>query len=544
MLPLMTVTAPGSANAPGVSGSVLPRLWTPPLIIGEPGPCGCGCALTDDTSAGFAVAEWARDVLHYPLDAWQRWAVIHGLELLPDGRPRFRTLLVEVGRQNGKTTLLTVLSLWWQFVVEVGLILGTSTKLDYAKESWHAAVRLAESAPALTRQRAARWRRDTNGEQESWTLAGSRYKIAASNPEGGRSLPVERLILDELRQHHDYSAWLASVNAGNAQRNFQVWAITNAGTDRSVVLNDLHDACEVFLAWVNEVGASNVAAAAAAAPGDWRTGMFSWSCADSANPLDPAELARANPNLNNPRSGEPSTETLLGAARIAVAAGGEALAGFRTEVMCIRVRAMNLAIDLGAWARCADAGSLDAFRDRVAACLDVSPDGQRADLVVAVVLPDGRTRVEAVKSWDGLAAVRAELPAWLGRVRPYTFGWFPGSGAAALAADLSTPKSGRVGWPPRGVRSIAEIKADAPAVCMGFAALVGEQAIAHSEQDALTAQIGNAEKRARGADGLWVFDRIPGSGYVTAVYAAAGAVHLARTMPPPVRRAGLHIAGV
>jgi hypothetical protein len=30
---------------------------------------------------------------------------------------------------------------------------------------------------------------------------------------------------------------------------------------------------------------------------------------------------------------------------------------------------------------------------------------------------------------------------------------------------------------------------------------------------------------------------------VTGVYAAAGAAHLARTIPPPVRRAGLHVAG-
>lgn len=543
----MTLTASASPSAlPAPDGSTTPRLFTPPLVAGPPGPCGCGCALTDATSAGFAVDEWATDVLGFPPDPWQRWLLIHGLELLPDGRPRFRTLLVEVARQNGKTTLLVILALWWMFVVEVDMVLGTSTKLDYARESWHKSVRVAESAPALTRHRGRRWTREANGEQESWTAAGCRYKIAPSNEEGGRSLTVHRLILDELRQHHDYSAWAASVNAGNAVRNFQVWAITNAGSDRSVVLNDLHEAGEQFITWwrenleVCQPGLTSLEIAdlaAAGAPGDPRSGMFSWSCTEDMDPLDPAALAIANPNLGR----RIEIDTLLGAARIAAAAGGEALAKFKTEAMCIRVRSMNLAVDLAAWGRTAEPATLDAQRGRIAACLDVSPDGQRADLVAAAVLQDGRIRVEAVASWDSLLAVRAELPAWINRVKPYTFGWFPNSGAAAVHAELTQPKLGRIGWPPRGVR-VAEIKSEAAPVCMGFAALVAELQIVHSGQEALTTHLGNAEKRARGDGSMWVFDRREGAGHVTGAYAAAGAVHLARTIPVPTARGGFHVA--
>jgi hypothetical protein len=522
----MSDTASGSASAaPDVVGSTVPRLWTPPLVTGPAGPCGCGCALTDETSMGFAVVEWAWDVLHVEPYPWQRWLLIHGMELLPDGRPRFRTLLIEVARQNGKTFLLTLLALWWQFVVEVPLILGTSTKLDYAKESWHASVNLAEAATALTMQRGRRWTREANGEQESWTVRKSRYKIAPASVKGGRSLTVHRLILDELREHYDYSAWAASTKAGSAVKNFQAWAITNAGSDRSVVLNDLHDACETFIT---------------TGVGDRRSGMFSWSCTEDMDPTDPAALALANPSMNNARTGEPSTEVLLGDASLAIAAGSAALAVFQTETMCIRVRSMNGAIDLGAWGRCAVPASLDGFRDRVAACLDVSPDGQRGDLVVAAIMPDGKVRLEHVRSWDSLSTLRSELPAWLTRVRPYTFGWFPGSGAAALLAEFAQVKGGRVGWPPRGVR-VAEIKGETPAVCMSFAAWVTEEQTVHSGQDSLDTQMGNAEKRARG-DALWVFDRREGGGHVTSVYAAAGAAHLARTIPVPVRRAGLHVA--
>lgn len=536
----MSATVSGSPSAvPGSAlGRTYPRLATPPLVVGPPGPCGCGCALTDDTSAGFAVVEWSADVLKIEPLPWQRYLLIHGLELLPDGRPRFRTLVVEVGRQNGKTFLLTVLALWWQFVCEVPLILGTSTKLDYAKESWHESVRFAEAAPALASQRGRRWTREANGEQESWTTAHARYKIAPSNEEGGRSLRVHRLILDELRQHHDYSAWAASVNAGNAQSRFQAWGISNAGTDRSVVLNDLHDACELFITWTDEVGAEHVGELLAQAPGDYRTGMFSWSCTDDMDPLNPEHLAYANPQMGHLGF---EVETLLGAARLAVAAGGEALAKFKTEAMCIRVRSENLAIDLSAWGRSAEPATLDPYRGRLAACLDVSPDGAHASLVVAAAQADGRVRLEVVQSWESLAAVRAELPAWLNRVRPYVFGWFPSSGAAALAAELGQPRAGRVGWPPRGVR-VTEIKSEAAAVCMGFSALVGELGTVHSGQELLTTHVGNAEKRARGTNGEWVYDRRPGAGHVTAVYAAAGAAHLARTIPAPVVRAGFHQA--
>jgi hypothetical protein len=514
-------------------------------VTGPPGPCGCGCALTPDTSYGFDVVDWAATVLHFPADPWERWALIHGLELLPDGRPRFRILTVEVARQNGKTTLLVILSLWWQFVCDVEMVLGTSTKLDYAKESWHKAVRVAEAAPSLRRQRARRWTREANGEQESWTTNGARYKIAPSNEEGGRSLTVHRLILDELRQHHDYSAWAASVNAGNAVRHFQVWAISNAGDARSVVMSDLMNEATAFTTWVDEVGAEHVAELLHDAPGDYRSGLFSWSCPEDADPLDVDALALANPNLYH----RIDPDALLGAARKAVHAGGEALAKFKTEAMCIWVRSMTAAFDLAAWGRCLDVGTLEGYRGRIAACLDVAPDLDHAALAVAAVLPDGRVRVEVVASWSSVDQVRdggdgrEDVLTWLARVRPYVFGWFPKTAAEALNAELAQPR-GRVrrGWPPRGIR-VTEIKGEASAAVMGFASLMRAGKLAQAGQDLARQHLENSEKVSLGDGGAWVVARRDGAGHVTAAYAMAGAVQLARTIPAPVKRAGLHSIG-
>jgi phage terminase large subunit-like protein len=455
--------------------------------------------------------EFARDVLHHPLDPWQEWLAIHAGELLPDGRPRFRIVLVLVARQNGKTELLVVLSLYWQFVVAVPIVLGTSTKLDYAKESWTKATKLAERTPDLDVLRPARWKRETNGEQESWTSEESRYKIAASNEEGGRSLTINRLVLDELRQHHDYSAWDAAEPAASPW-DAQIWALSNAGDDRSIVLNDLRESALEFI----ETG-----------QGDYRLGLFEWSAPEGADPLDIEALAQANPNLG--RRKDP--DVLLANAARAVAKGGQALTGFKTEQMCIRVKLVDPAIDPGAWRDCLDVGDLAAARSRLAACVDLSPDGMHATLAAAAVLEDGRVRVETVHAWEGpgaAAALERELPGWVERLKPQTVGWFPAGPAAAVAAKLADRrKDGVRGWPPRGV-TVAEIRGETSAVCMGLGKEIAARTLAHSGQALLNAQVDGAEKLPRGD--AWVFTR-RGGGNVDAVYAVAGAAHLARTLP-------------
>lgn len=490
-------------DASAVLGSTTPRLWTPPLR-----------KLTPATSYGYRVVQFARDTLGRPLDPWQEWLAIHGCELLPNGRPRFRTVLVLAARQNGKTELPVVLSLYWQFVQAVPMILGTSTKLDYAKESWVKATTLVEECgdQAVADLRPRRWKRDANGEQESWTYEKARYKIAAANDDAGRSLTVHRLILDELRQHHSYACWNAAVDAGNAVDDFQCWCMTNAGDDRSVVLNDQREAA---LTYINT------------GKGDPTLGLFEWSCDPEDDPLDIHALAKANPNLGR----RILPETLLGAAAKAVQLGGDALTGFMTEKMCIRVPKMNPAIDPRHWNDNHDPGDLAAARSRVACCLDIAPDGLHATLAAAAVLDDDRVRLEIVGSWDSTEALRAELPALLARIRPQAFGWLPGGPAAALAADLKVRK-GRTAWPPRWL-TVEEIRGEVTAICMALADLAKSRKLAHSADPLLDAQVLGAERLKRGNAGGWVFSGT-GETHVDACYAVAGAAHLARTLPPPV----------
>lgn len=490
-------------------GRTEPRLFTPPLITGPPGPCGCGCALTEFTSYGFDVAWFAEHALGEPLDPWQRYAVIHGGELLPDGKPRFRKLLIIVARQQGKTHLCKVLTLYWLFIERHKLILTTSTSLSMAKESWKSVVEYAEANEVLAAELPQDAVRKAAGEECLTTIHGSRYRIAASNRRGGRGMSLDRLVVDELREHDDWEAWAAVTPTINARPYAQAVAITNMGDDTSVVLNTLRADVLNFI----ETGT-----------GDERFGLLEWSAPEDSDPEDLEALAYANPNLGY-RTEPPD---LLGPAGQAVRSGGELLAKFKTEVMCIRVKMMNPAIDPAHWAKCLSPGDLNGVRERVAMAVDVSRDQLHATAAVAALLPDGRVRVEIVKAWDGLGCadkMRRDLPALIAMVKPKVVGWLPAGPAASVAAALSGKK--RVGWPPPGV-TVEEIRGEVSAVCMGFEGAASAGLLAHSGDLLLNAHVGAAERLKHGD--TWVFSR-RGDGQIDAAYAAAAAVHLARTMP-------------
>lgn len=475
-------------------------MWTPPLR-----------PLTPDTSYGYDVVRFAERVLRRPLYPWQQWLLVHAGELLTDGRPRFRTVLVEVGRQNGKTFVPIVLAAYWLFVERRRLVLGTSTGLDYAREPLDRMVELVEATRVLRRRVRPGWLRQANGQVWATTRDGCRYRIAAKNRRAGRSLTVERLIADELREHTDYATWDAAYNAMTAVDDAQAWALSNAGGDGSIVLNDLRDL--------------------AVEQGDPLLGYFGWTAPADADVRDPAALLQANPSTGYAGV---RLEVLQQEGEAALRAGGLKLAGFRTEKMCITVPTLDPAIDPGAWGRCADDGTLDGVRGRVALLVDVAPDSMHAVLTAAAVLDDGRVRVEPVESWAGVGApVRAvrALPGLVARIRPRRLGWFPSGPGAELAADLAD----RPGWPPPGVE-LVEVRGDSAAACMAFRSLVNAGQVAHSSDPLQDAHVAAAERLQRGD--TWVFAR-RGRGHVTAAYAAAGAVHLARSLPPPTRARGL-----
>ncbi|NMC35327.1 MAG: terminase, partial [Veillonellaceae bacterium] len=199
----------------GFVGRTEPRLWTKPLR-----------ELTPETTLGFEVIAFARDFLRIELRPWQRWLLIHALELKPDGTYRFRRVIVLVARQNGKTLLASVLAAWWLFIDSLRhparvppvdfKIVGTAQNLDIAREPWSSvklwcdpepdtdAARIA-AIPVLQSETAKV--SDTNGKEFILAQSLAHYEIRAAK--NARGKPAARVLMDELREQQTWVAWNA-----------------------------------------------------------------------------------------------------------------------------------------------------------------------------------------------------------------------------------------------------------------------------------------------------------------------------------------------
>lgn len=481
------IGASTSTTSAVLMGREEPRLWTRPLR-----------ELTPETSLGFQAIAFAETVLGLRLLPWQRWWLIHALELRPAGpdgqrRFRFRVILTLVGRQNGKTTLVKVLSLWAMYAGVAHLVLGVAQSLDIAREAWAGAVELTAATPALAAE-VANVRR-ANGEQCLTLMSGARYRITAATRGAGRGLSVDLLALDELREQRTTEAWAALSKTTMARPNALTIGISNAGDDESIVLNTLRSA--------------------ALGGADESLAIFEWSAPDDCALDDPQAWAQACPGLG--------ITVTIEAIRTALASDTPAV--FRTEVLCQHVRALDSAVDPTAWEHCeARTGpTLALVRDRVAVCVDVAPDGQHVTLAGAGVMPDGRIRVETLGAWSSTDAARRELPALLDAIAPAVVGRFPVGPGAVLGPDLPAD-------------TVSITGGDVVAACMSLADLTLTRRIAHPGDALLTAHISGAQKLPSG-DG-WRFTRA-GGGHVDAAYAVAGAVQLARTLPPPAPPTGM-----
>ena len=374
-------------------------MYTRPLVKGPAGPCGCGCSLTPETSLGFAVEEFARDVLGLDLMPWQRWWLIHVLELLADGTLRFRTVVLLVARQNGKSTVLQVLSLWFMYVLGAPLIIGTAQNLDVAEEQWQAAIDLAEEVPELGDLIVKKSL--VNGKKFFKLATGERYKVAAASRRGGRGLSGNLILLDELREHQSWHAWAAVTKTTMAQLLALIVAASNAGDASSVVLRYLRLLAHIALGNPDRLDVDEddltVGEEVAEDVAEDDLGIFEWSAPPGCAIQDRDGWVWANPAL-----GYRITERA-----IASAARTDPEWVFRTEVLCQWMEGTTDGpFPPGAWESCMDDVQLPDGQPNPAArisgdsdiafCVDVSWDRSTTYIAVAGWRPDGMPQVEVV----------------------------------------------------------------------------------------------------------------------------------------------------
>lgn len=484
-------------------GSTEPRLWTPPLR-----------ELTPDTSAGFACIKFAEEVLQIRLMAWQKWFLIHALETHADGNFRFTTILLLVARQNGKTLLCRVLVLWFLYVHAPRLphaaqILTAAQDLRTARKFWQACVDEAEGNESLADE--IHNIRYASGEQTLTLVSGAEHMLTATTRGAGRGGSTDLLLIDEFREQRTTHAWAALQSTTAARPHSLTVLASNQGDDESICLNDLR-----------------VSALAATDPS---VGIFEWSAEDGSQIDDVHQWARANPSL-----GRMLTLTKLRSIR-----ASSTVNDFRTENLCQRVDTLNNAIDLDAYRLCrVEDLTLQHVKDQLVACIDVSADETHVDLAIAAPVDDGQVKViaEMAGAWGSVAEARAALAGLLEMIRPRALGWYPQGSAGSLAVDIEASHGvsvGRKHWDGTfrdhspGVVGITG--ADVNATCMAFADLVLNQAFQCRVSPLLDDHISQSAKYETGESGGWRFAR-KGSRPISATYAVAGAVHLARSLPP------------
>lgn len=366
-------------------GSEVPRIWTPPLR-----------PLTPKTSLGFEAVEFGVEVLELKLYPWQKWLLIHGLELDPtctsasSSQPLFRfdTVLVEAARQNGKTEVMKVLALWTIYVDQLGAtVIGTSQDLGNARKAWNEAIETAEMVDDLASEIAKIDK--THGSESMRLQSLGQYMIKAASRKGARGFTGDKVLLDELREHLSWEPWAAATKTTLARPRSQVWAFSNAGDIRSIVLRALRLAA--------------MAGAVGVAPGELEEfqgpidpdaepedadepddlgpiGIFEWSTVPGASKWDRDGWAQANPAMGHGWMTE---------RKIAAAAKLDPEWIFRTEVMCQWPSgALDGVFPPNAWDGCGDKDSRPAEGARRVFAVSVAPDQSWAAIGAAAERDD------------------------------------------------------------------------------------------------------------------------------------------------------------
>ncbi len=353
-------------------GITEPRIYTKPLR-----------KLTEKTSIGSLRIEYAEKILKKELYPWQKFALIHSLEIvgsLEKGwRFRFRTILFLISRQNGKTVLSEVIASFFLNILGVESIFGTSLSLDKAEEVWEAVTRDQQDAPDLAADidRISR----TNGNKRLMLTDNRQYKVGAPTRRAGRGDSNDLVMIDELREHRDWETWSAAAASIVAKPNGIIMCFSNAGDPDSVVLRQLRS---IAISMIDGTTAQDFGGEV---DGD-SLALFEWSAPDGAKTDDPAALAQANPSLGYGRM----TMRALMSNR-----GTFPENKFRSECMCQQVETILPApFPDGAWDGGVHEKSLIAAESELYFGIDMSADRRWTSIGVCGRREDGNMHIEVV----------------------------------------------------------------------------------------------------------------------------------------------------
>lgn len=374
---------------------IRPRLQTAPLHKLWP-----RTPTAEKWTWGYEVVDFA-DGIGRPLLEWQKYAVVHLLELDRPGHMRWRQALLLVGRQNGKTHLVAMIALWAMAVARWPLILGLAQDLSLAEETLNSAydvcVETGDDGEILPERvelagLVTSFSRGTGN--RALRLGKSRWLAKAGGRAATRGRSADLVIWDELREERAWDTYGAVAPTRLTREEGLLLMISNAGDMGSVVLRTLRGRVLAHLGWPDGPPDEDLATER---PDD-SICLLEWSSPPDSRPSDLEGVVQANPSYAEGIISRSALEqSLKGPERVV-----------RTEHMCQWVAsAENAWLPGPDWAACAVPQGDEDWElapDGRAIGVAVDPRGEYAALAVAGPVPgQDKPQVEIVAAkpwWD------------------------------------------------------------------------------------------------------------------------------------------------
>jgi phage terminase large subunit-like protein len=398
---------------------------------------------------------------------WQRLVADVALEVDPaTGRLAYRTVVLTIPRQCGKTTLL--LAVWLQRAVswERQNIAWTMQNAKDAREKWE-----DEHVPAIQASplsRAVEKVRRQNGSEAVMFRNGSIQRLMASTTSSGHGKVLDLGVVDEAFAQPDDRLEQAMRPAMRTRPQPQMWLVSTAGDAAS---EWFHGWCDAGRAAVDEGR-------------DGKVAYFEWSADPDADPGDPATWWSCMPAL-----GYTVTEDAIQGEYDQAVGRPDGLAGFRRASLNQRTTLRsNPVFPLHLWDQCV--AIVERERSGLVWSVDVSPEQASASICVGWTRSDGLPQVQLVEHRPGV-------------------GWLPDRVSELRAAHggcwLLDPRgasgSQAEGWPGRVVTP-----SEAKRACSELEAAVREGALGHYGDEAVRVALDGAVKRPS-EDGGWSWAR-------------------------------------
>jgi hypothetical protein len=500
-------------------GSTLPRLMTKPLpancqsFAGSEEFCPCGCGLNNVTSWGASCIFFLERIWGWTLLPWQIWLYWHALEKRLDHTGfRFQTLVVMVGRQQGKTRWIKGIGLWRLFMNEYGHASKTcpaarvaviaAQNLDYAEGMLSEVVDEIREHPVLCRELINH--RVTNGRHRAVLTNRRLWRAATASRKGARSLTVHLAMLDEVREHTTWDAYNAIAPTTTVAMYGQVICTSNAGDARSEVLRSLREGA------LRRITTDTTE--------DAKVGMWEWSVPMDVDPRDPRYWYLSLPAMG--RLADFTIETVKGYFE---AMQYKNMPGFQTEYLCQWVDAMEPGIiPAEYWQNGMDGASRRAEGAPVYAALDVNYDRTHSYIAVAAKRPDGYLHIEiaqAARGTDWVVPYLAERKTkWKGVAVQKTGA--PASGMITELQDAGVPV---VEWGPG---------TELTGGCGLFYDKIVQGEVFH--RPSLVLDRAAASTLSRRVNDAWIFDRRNSPVDAAPLVACAAAVWLSENFVEPI----------